>query len=193
MESQDFLQTASTVVLKNDVSFMKVILHPGECADGMWIIRDKDSNPFVLAVDCKSRQIGRSISTKSSSSESGAAMNDLPGRGSRALHFLNMAKDATAWPVKDVQAGSMLDALREGRFLYVYVSTQAESTFGVGDHILHMGRADSERFLSFFKSYYMLHRSSSSSAEAEAARDEKMRQASLITNEEEEANKQTDE
>jgi hypothetical protein len=92
-----------------------------------------------------------------------------------ALHFLNMAKEATAWPVKDVQAGSMLDAMRTGNFLYVYLSTQAESTFGVGDHILHMGRADSERFLSFFKSYYMLHRSSSSSAEAEAARDEKMR------------------
>jgi hypothetical protein len=169
------LEDANATQLTPDVSFISISLDPSECADGMWIIRDKDSNPFVLAVDCKSRQIGRSISTKFSSSESGAAMNDLPGRGSQALHFLNMAKDATAWPVSDVQAGSMLDALRKGRFLYVYLSTQAESTFGVGDHILHMGRADSERFLSFFKSYYMLHRSLSSSAEAEAARDEKMR------------------
>ena len=147
---------------------------------------------FVLAVDCKSKQIRESAPSHSDSDQSTFTFANLPGRGSQALHFQAVSEAAQAWPVSDVQAGSMLDALRKGNFLYVYLSTQTESTFGVGDHVLHMGRADSERFLSFFKSYYMLHRSSSSSAEAEAVRDEKMRHASLITSEEA-TNKQTDE
>ena len=86
------------------------------------------------------------------------------------MHFLNVTKEAAAWQEDKVKEGSMLDALRRGNFLYVYLSTQTNSTFGVGDHILHMGRADSESFLSFFKSYYMLHRSASISADAETTR-----------------------
>lgn len=158
--NRDFLKKANTVILRSPVSYMKITLHPSECADGMWLFRNDKDAPFVLAVDCKSRQIGKPTRDRLVASE--GALDDLPGQGSQAVHFLNVATAAAAWPADEVQDGSMLDALRCGNFLYLYLSTQTESTFAVGSNILHLGRADSECFLSFFKTYYTLHRSEES-------------------------------
>lgn len=156
--ARDFLEAANSAILEPDDSYMKLNVDPRECVDGMWILRRRGRDPFILAVDCKSRQIDKP--TRHRSTKNTHLADDLPGRGSQAQHFLNVVKEAQAWSASEVQNGSMLDAMRRGNFLYVYLSTQADSTFAVGDHILHLGSADSERFLSFFKSYYLLHRPS---------------------------------
>ena len=167
-----FLEKANMVELTPGVSFVSLSLDPGECADGMWLFRDRSGNVFVLAVDCKSKMIGESPPSQSNpeTEPSPYTFANLPGQGSQAQRFLDVVSAAKAWPVGDVRDGSMLDALRKGRFLYTYVSTLSEATFAVGEHVLHMGRVDSERFLSFFSAYYSLHRSSSGSADAEQTR-----------------------
>ena len=167
-----FLEKANMVELTPGFSFVSLSLDPGECADGMWLFRDQSSNVFVLAMDCKSKMIGESASSQSNpeTEPSPYTFINLPGRGSQAQHFLNVVSVAKTWREADVRDGSMLDALRKGRFLYTYVNTLSEATFAVGEHVLHMGRVDSERFLSFFSAYYSLHRSSSGSADAEQTR-----------------------
>ena len=66
----------------------------------------------------------------------------------------------------EVVENSLLDTIRSGRVLYVYLDTGGDS-YGVGDSILHMGEKDSTAFLSFFNDFYRLHRASSTSSKSE--------------------------
>lgn len=155
--SQDFL-SAANLVTQEQGSFVHIKLHPNECADGLWMFpKSRDSIPFLLAVDCTSRHFDST--SAQDTADTGHSFYELPGQGSQALRFFNLVKEAMAWPVADVRDGSMLDALRSGNFLYVYINPKANSTVAVGDHILHMGQEDSSRFLSFFNSYFCLYKS----------------------------------
>ena len=58
-----------------------------------------------------------------------------------------------------ITPGSLAEALVKGDYLYVYVSTKMEGTFGIDDHIVHLGRSDSECFLGFLKEPYEVNRS----------------------------------
>ena len=51
---------AGSAVLDPGESYMKINVDPKECVDGMWMIR-RGSDPFVLAVNCKSRQIDKPV------------------------------------------------------------------------------------------------------------------------------------
>ena len=60
----------------------------------------------------------------------------------------------------------MLDALREGNYLYIYVNTnESASSFSVGDHVMQLGEIDSKRFLSFLHDSYRLVRTASTRAQ----------------------------
>ena len=61
---------------------------------------------------------------------------------------------AKAWASSEVVEGSLLQALRKDRFLYVYVDTATHSpSFAVGDHVVQLGERDSKRLLSVFSQW----------------------------------------
>lgn len=172
-----FLHAASGVVLGAQHSYLELQLHSHECADGGWLLRDDTTGrSFALFVDCKSAQIVSERQSayleKLSNLDTAQEVDSwdrsrLPGGGSQAKQLLAVADMAQQLPASDVSDQSLAAALRKGDFVYVYLNTSCENTFGIGDSILHMGRLDANRFLSFFSEFYTLHRASSKAAELE--------------------------
>lgn len=98
--------------------------------------------------------------------------SDLPKSGRQAdqlLRIIETAKNITLFD-SEVESNSLLEALRKGRVVKVYLNTGSDETFGIGEYVLHMGRFESANFLSFLNEIYSLHRASSSDSDAEGAR-----------------------
>ena len=199
--SRKFLDAINDVSFENynQGAYIELQLNPFECADGGWLFRSRESNDsseesvFALFVDCKSAQ----EQEQEQEEEEGnvvAAVPDawapkvmctgrkefhaglLPGKGEQAKRLLNMASAVRDGRDRDqdrdiIQKGSLADALAQGNFLYVYLNTGREASFGVDGHILHMGRKDTEWFLSIFKELYSVYRHSSKEGDKKGARD----------------------
>ena len=156
-----FLDAANRVIFAPGVAYIQVQLDRGECADCAWLLRMEDGNTFLLFIDCKSKQV------KSLAPAAPAAPEEHPQQGEQAIHFLSLINTAlTMFRDDEVVENSLLDTIRSGRVLYVYLDTGGD-TYGVGDSILHMGEEDSTAFLSFFNDFYRLHRASSTSSKEE--------------------------
>jgi len=87
-------------------------------------------------------------------------------------HFTNMIASAEI----EINAGnitlipgSLLEALVEGRYLYVYLDTSDNfsTTLAEGDNILSMGRTDSKRYLSFYYDFFLLLRGGATTPEGQ--------------------------
>ena len=185
---------------------MELQLNRYECADGGWLFRTQpsegqDEEPFALFVDCKSAANRTALPKVEAASaladnfvsENGSVglQSFLPGKGKQAKHLLNIASAVQNCRDRDrncITKGSLADALAQGNFLYVYLNTGSEKTFGVENHILHLGRNETEKFLSFFKELYALYRYSSKAADKEQeAREEQKAREEQEAREEKEA------
>jgi hypothetical protein len=94
-------------------------------------------------------------------------ISDLPKNGKQALHLLKIASEAKKLDPASVRKGSLVEALREDNYLYIYVNTtQSAPSFAVDDHVMQVGEADSKRLLSFLLDSYRLVRSASTLAQA---------------------------
>jgi hypothetical protein len=154
-----------------------------ECFDHGYLISSGiDGKPFAIFVDEKSGREHRSEATDTNIvSETGLPIsldinmisphkdfgfNDLPKNGKQALHLLNIAKRAKKWDSANVTKGSMLEALREDNYLYIYVNTTANAlSFAVNDNVMQLGETNSKRLLSFLLDSYRLVRAASTRAQ----------------------------
>jgi hypothetical protein len=82
---------------------------------------------------------------------------DLPGNGKRAEHMKKIVEKAKNWPAEKVVKGSLLEAIRNDCYLYVYLNaTKSAPSFAVDGNVMQLGEADSKRFLSFLRDGYGL-------------------------------------
>ena len=153
--TEAFLEAISHAVLDN-ASFTVVQLHENDFADGAWMLRLKNGDSFLIFVDTKSAKIADTLKQPPAPLAQPYNTADLPGGGKQAARLMSIAAEAET--IRNVQNGSIAEALKEGRFLFVYVSTGMTETFGVGDRILHLGGEHAELFLSFFAEFYSLNR-----------------------------------
>ena len=155
-----------------------------ECFDyGLLFSSGIDGKPFAVFIDAKSGRQRRSEFTDTKIvSETGLPISvdvnmnsfqgdfdfaDLPKNGKQALHLLNIANTAKKWDPAKVTKGSMLEALQEDSYLYIYVNTtESASSFAVNDHVMQLGETDSKRLLSFLLDSYRLVRTASTRAQA---------------------------
>ena len=70
-----------------------------------------------------------------------------------------LVEAAQALAESAVVKDSLLEAIRDGRVLYLYLNAdEQKETYAVGDSILHMGGAESTAFLSCFYNLYRMNR-----------------------------------
>jgi hypothetical protein len=154
-----------------------------ECFDyGLLFSSGIEGKPFALFIDAKSgRQRRSEVTDTNIVSETGLPISvnvnmnslqgdfdfaDLPKNGKQALHLLDIAKKAKKLDPAKVTKGSMLEALREDNYLYIYVNTtESASSFAVGDQVMQLGETDSKRLLSFLLDSYRLVRTASTRAQ----------------------------
>lgn len=153
---EEFLAELTQVVLEK-ASCKVVHLDVKDFADAAWMLRTETGDPFLLFVDGKSSRINMVGKGHLPPSTQPCQMTDLPGNGKQASRLLNIASMTET--LANVREGSMADALKKGRYLFVYMNTGRPSqTFGVGNKILHIGGNDAKSFLSFCEEFYYLNR-----------------------------------
>ena len=155
-----------------------------ECFDyGVTLSLEASGKPFAIFMEAKSgRQypseavctsitseagLSGSGSVGANASQGGFGFPDLPNGGKHARHLLeNITDIAKTCDLTKIAKGSMLEALREGNFLYIYVNTSKSApSFAVGDHVMQLGEADSKHLLSFLLDSYRLVRTASTPAQ----------------------------
>ena len=180
---ESFLSDANKApAIKGDILELKPVPDK-ECFDyGFMFSSGIDGKPFAVFIDAKSGRQYRSEATDTKIvSGTGLPISaevnmnppkrdfkfaDFSKNGKQALHLLDIAKVSKEWDPATVKKGSMLDALREGNYLYIYVNTnESASSFAVGDHVMQLGEIDSKRFLSFLYDSYRLVRTASTRAQ----------------------------
>jgi hypothetical protein len=162
-----FLKQANNSILDDGHSFLRLQLdNKQKCADGGWLLRTwKNDEVFAIFLNGKSSHHHTAIEDASSNNNTARVqdMSSLPKNGSQAQHLLNLAEACKT--MENITKNSLAEALSKGNFLYIYVNTDTKRcSFSVGSNILHMGGADSHRFLSFFSEYFVLHNKLSSKA-----------------------------
>jgi hypothetical protein len=163
-----------------------------ECFDyGLLFSSGIDGKPFAVFIDAKSGRQRRSeftdtkivletglpisVDVNMNSFQGDFNFADLPKNGTQALHLLKIANTAKTLDPAKVKKGSMLEALQEDSYLYIYVNTtESASSFAVNDHVMQLGETDSKCLLSFLLDSYRLVRTASTRAQA---LDEKERKA----------------
>ena len=104
--------------------------------------------------------------------------SDLPKNGKQALHLLGIAKRAKKLKPASVAKGSLVEALREGNYLYIYVNTtDSASSFAVDDHVMQLGGTDSKCLLSFLLDSYRLVRTASTISQALDAKERRVKRS----------------
>eukprot|EP01031_Cornospumella_fuschlensis_P026292 gene26292-31761_t len=167
-----FLDKANNIIIDHESSAecgLHIELHKQECADGCWLLPTGRNPEDVIAlfIDCKSGanpndEADANADAVTSSWTKRYGWGDLPSRegeepGRGARHLLKLADLATERNASSVHPGSLLDTLRRGRFVYVYLRAQeGQTTFGIGDHVLQVGCSDMQTFLSFFLDLHKL-------------------------------------
>ena len=145
-------------------------LNGKEACDSGWMFSTaRDKKPFVLFLQCKSKRPSSGDITDKAhwegieSSELVNTMNftcsDLPQKGRQFLHLSELIKHDIAPKAKK---GTMLEALQQGNYLYIYLETDVGSpSFAVSDHVMQLGAKDAMNFLSFLYDPYQFVRGTS--------------------------------
>lgn len=152
---EQFLSEISQIVL-GDASFKIIQLDSQDFADGAWMLRTASGEPFLLFIDAKSAKVAAVKKQPPAPLTKPCRLSDLPKKGTQLARLLHIANETTT--LADVKKGSMAEALREGRYLYVYFSTGLRETYGFENHALHLGGRDAKSFLSFCEEFYILNR-----------------------------------
>jgi len=149
-----------------DEEIVEILPAKGECFDAGWLLPQSGAptKPFALLLECKSRDINiiediRNI-IKPLRTTGPFGRGDLPVNGKQAEYF----RDTIATAKGEIDAGnitltpgSLLEALVQGRYLYVYLDTFDKcGSITVGDNILLMRSTDSKLFLSFYHDFFRL-------------------------------------
>ena len=149
-----------------DEEIVEILPAKGECFDAGWLLPQSGAptKPFALLLECKSRDINiiediRNI-IKPLRTTGPFGRGDLPVNGKQAEYF----RDTIATAKGEINAGnitltpgSLLEALVQGRYLYVYLDTFDKcGSMTVGDNILLMRSTDSKRYLSFYYDFFRL-------------------------------------
>lgn len=145
-----------TQITLEDASFKVIKLFEKDFADGAWMLRTEAGDPFLLFVDSKSARINVDEKKPPARLAQPCQLADLPGGGKQVSRLFKIANETKI--LAGVSKGSIAEALKEGRYLYVYISTGLRETFGVDDKVLHLGGKDAMSFLSFCKEFYILNR-----------------------------------
>lgn len=161
-DNKHFLTKSNEIVFDAITQYFEVKLHSKDFADACWFLRFHDTH-FVLFVDCKSAKI--SSNSMEARPHHYFSVQDLPSRGSQALRVADLAEKLRSFD--GLTKGSFAEAVSKGNYLYVYLDTHPTDTYGVGDHILHIGNIESNKYLSFFREFYNLHRLASTGASKE--------------------------
>jgi hypothetical protein len=171
---KQFLSAANKAPVP-DENVQKLIPASDECFDQGWLFSSDVFNPFALFIDSKSgRQFPDNVNADDVKSFVGGANTkvesfefaDLPGNGKRAEHMKKIVEKAKNWPAEKVVKGSLLEAIRNDCYLYVYLNaTKLAPSFAVDDNVMQLGEADSKRFLSFLRDGYGLVTAASSKAQ----------------------------
>eukprot|EP01042_Synura_sphagnicola_P036778 gene36778-biopygen26573 len=151
---------------------VELIPSKGECFDAGWLLPQSGAptKPFALLLECTSRDINITRASRARDRLRDFGYADLPGDGTKAEYFINTV--AVAQTEVDagniaLTPGSVLEALVEGRYLYVYLDTSDEcGSIAVGDNILLMRSTDSKRYLSFYYDFFRLLREGAIPGEA---------------------------
>lgn len=168
-----FLSSLNEAKLGDQDAYMELNLNDKDFVDGAWMLRmDKTGEPFILFMECKYpvlNSVASGIERKGIPFKRGLSeeqlMQLLPGNGQQAQRMLEVEKAVKQ--MASVEHGSAADAIRKGNYLFVYLSTGASPTFGVGEHILRLGDEDSNRFLICFRDLCRMHRMVSEGAKRE--------------------------
>jgi hypothetical protein len=179
--------SAANIAPDPDGNVQKLIPVSNECFDHGWLFSSAFSYdpypvrkfpncyPFALFIDSKSgRQFPDNVNAEDIKSFVADAntkvgsfqLTDLPGKGKQAEHMQKIVKEAKNWPAENVVKGSLLEALRNDCYVYVYLNTaKSAQSFAVDKNTIQLGEADSKRFLSFLRDGYKLARAASSKAQ----------------------------
>eukprot|EP01042_Synura_sphagnicola_P036802 gene36802-biopygen27676 len=149
-----------------DEEIVEILPAKGEFFDAGWLLPQSGApgKPFALLLECKSRDIDISEDTrniiKPPRTTGPFGRGDLPVKGKQTEYFREII--ATAKGEIDtgnitLTPGSLLEALVEGRYLYVYLDTSdKDGSITVGDNILLMRRTESKQYLSFYYDFFRL-------------------------------------
>jgi hypothetical protein len=138
---------------------MQIIPSPDECFDyGFMVYSAYDKKPFAVFINTKS---GREINNEVDTANSIQSIDkikfdycDLLKGGEQAKHLLKKASSSSLGKRKVIE-GSLLEALKNKNFLYIYVNTSKDSiSFGVNDNVMQLGEIDSKHLLSFLLDAY---------------------------------------
>ena len=152
-----------------DEEIVEIFPSKGECFDAGWLLPQSGAptKPFALLLECASRDIDVVDVTQTTGP---IRRGDLPVEGKQTEYFRNTIASAKG----EIDAGnitltpgSLLEALVEGRYLYVYLDTSDEyDSITVGDNVLLMRSTDSKRYLSFYYDFFRLLREGTMPEEA---------------------------
>ena len=152
-----------------DEEIVEIFPSKGECFNAGWLLPQSGAptKPFALLLECASRDIDVVEETQTTGP---IRRGDLPVEGKQTEYFRNTIASAKG----EIDAGnitltpgSLLEALVEGRYLYVYLDTSDEyDSITVGDNVLLMRSTDSKRYLSFYYDFFRLLREGAMPEEA---------------------------
>eukprot|EP01042_Synura_sphagnicola_P036483 gene36483-biopygen7062 len=152
-----------------DGEVVKLSSMEGECFDAGWLLPPlhTPTKPMALLLDCKAG-VGTTATPSQDTKRTNRGdsfrvfgYNDLPDQGKKAEYFTNIiaiAKSEVDAGNITLTPGSLLEALVEGRYLYVYLDSTSDQdeSITVGDNILFLRGVDSKRYLSFFYDFFRL-------------------------------------
>jgi hypothetical protein len=175
LSMKNFLSDANiSPEISGDIMELKPAADKESFDNGIMLTSGKDGKSIVVVIEIKSGRQLPYATTDISGNESVSFcenkkynFDDLPKNGKQALHFLNIVNEAKKLDASTVKSGSLLEALREGNFVYIYVTTAENApSFAVGDHVMQLGETHSKRLLSFLVDSYRLVRTASTAAQA---------------------------
>jgi hypothetical protein len=174
LESQNFLSDVN-VIPGGEGDVIEIIPSRGECFDyGFMVYSKVNLKPFAVFIDTKSgkeypEKVNNTCIDSTSSKLIQSKNNDkikfdiidLPNSGKRAIHLLNTTNSSSLSEINVVD-GSLLQALKNKDFIYIYVNTTRGSlSFGVEYDEMQLGEVESNRVLSFFVDAHRIVRTAS--------------------------------
>eukprot|EP01042_Synura_sphagnicola_P002266 gene2266-2708_t len=175
-EHRAILDASNEIMWKTtggEEGIIKLVPTSTECFDSGWLIPQKalSKKPIALFMACKSRA-GTTPPTLEAEhgkinaphlnahivmgNEEPRTVGDLPSEQARRFETLVTAARYRDKASKSAK-GSLLEALVEGRYLFVYLVTSVDSqSFAVGDNTVVLQGVDAKCYLSFFYDFYRL-------------------------------------
>ena len=149
-----FLSHANSTYSDDD-DILVLVPDGSECFDyGLLLYTAEDSVPFAVFIDAKS---GDPSKVPKQQFKNSCTMEGLPAKGQQAQYLINIANKTRNSNETNVNKRSMLNALRQGSYVYVYIkSTIGAPSYAVGDHVIQLGQQDTTNLLSFFVDSYRL-------------------------------------